>query len=355
MQKTEEISGFISDLPLNCVLETDIYTDKGVLLCPRMTVVNERVLQSLNHYKGFICATITYQTEGEDEPELEKDDSFEFDSLVKNYIEDGIETLYNNLDDVDTVIKTTDSIATDVVGRINTSKELGINLAKLKVSDEYTYKHSVDVGTMAGLLARRLQMNDNFIKDITVAGFLHDIGKEKIPAEILNKPAKLTDEEFAIMKMHPVHAYQMLMNTSDITEEIRQGVLNHHENVDGTGYPRGLTDLQIGKMGKILTIVDVFDALVTVRPYKNAKTPAQAIEIMYTMSNKFDVEYFRAFLSIINAYPNGTYIKLSNGETALVLKQNKTYPLRPIVKIKETDEIVDLSTDENYLSAIIVN
>lgn len=235
------------------------------------------------------------------------------------------------------------------------ANEIGINLSKLKVSDEYTYKHSVDVGVMSATLAKHLGFDDSFIKDIAVAGLLHDLGKERVPTEILNKPAKLTDEEFSIMKLHPVHGYSILRDSKDLSEEIRRGILNHHENIDGSGYPRGLKDVEIGDMGKIIAITDVFDALVTARPYKAAKTPSQAIEIMFTMFTKFDVDYFRGFLDIINAYPNGSLIKLSNGELATVLKQNRSYPLRPVIQLDETGQIVDMANDQEYLCVTIVS
>ena len=135
---------------------------------------------------------------------------------------------------------------------------------------------------------------------------------------------------------------------------MRKAILNHHENIDGTGYPRQLSGNEIGKMAQIISIVDVYDALVTKRPYKEAKSPAEAIEMMFAMSNKFNLDIFRTFLSVVNIYPNGSTVKLSNGQVATVLRQNKSYPLRPVIKITSIKTIVDLSIDKNYLSTVIV-
>lgn len=352
----KEIHGHVNELPNGCVLESDLYTESGALLCPKMTVVDEKIMQSLSAYKGLIHATISYESNTHEKVENipEPDNSVCFDDSFKKYAVESLATLYTNIEDVEGLTSGVIEIGEKVCDVINDSKDLSINLSKLKVSDEYTYKHSVDVGTMAAIIAKALGESDKFINDIAVAGLLHDIGKEEIPLSILNKPAKLSFDEFELMKTHPVRGYRLLVDSTDISEEIRQAILNHHENVDGTGYPRRLNSNKIGKMAQIIAIVDVYDALVTKRPYKEAKSPAEAIEIMFTMSNKFNLDYFRAFLSVVNIYPNGTKVKLSNGQSGIVLRQNKSYPLRPVIKITSIQTIVDLSINRDYLSTTIV-
>ena len=108
-------------------------------------------------------------------------------------------------------------------------------------------------------------------------------------------------------------------------------------------------------MGQILAIVDVYDALVTKRTYKEAKTPGQAIEIMFTMSNKFNLKYFKHFLSVINAFPNGSKVMLSTGEKAIVMKQNKSYPLRPVIKVIKSGQVINLASDPSFLSTVIMD
>jgi len=353
----KDVYGYVSDLPAGCITETDVYTDSGALLCPKMTVIDQKILKSLSDYHGKIHATIYYSDA--DEFELEDDfplpdDSICFDESFREYAMESLARLYANLDDIDSLTKGIIQIGEKVCSIINDSKSLSLNLSKLKVCDEYTYRHSVDVGTMAAILAKALGESDSFVKDITVVGLLHDIGKEEIPNEILNKPGKLTATEFELIKTHPVRGYRLLAKSPDLTEEMRQAILNHHENIDGSGYPRNLSGDQIGKMAQIISIVDVYDALVTARPYKRAYAPAEAIEIMFTMSNKFNLKYFKAFLTIVNIYPNGSTIKLSNGEEGVVVRQNKAYPLRPVIKITSIQTVVDLSNDRNYLSTVIV-
>lgn len=108
-----------------------------------------------------------------------------------------------------------------------------------QTSDEYTFKHSVDVATISMILAKQMKLPDNEIHDIGVSGLLHDIGKTMIPNEILNKPGRLTDDEFNIMKKHSVYGYNMLKDRKDLNNSILMGVLQHHERIDGTGYPLG--------------------------------------------------------------------------------------------------------------------
>lgn len=353
---TREINGYVSDLPLGCITETDIYTDKGALLCQKMTVVDNHLLDKISHYHGKIHAVISYVP---DEPVItvvpEPDTSIKFDQAFKKYAEETLKNILKNVDDVKALTQGAREVGEQVYSIIENSNELIVNLSKLKISDEYTYKHSIDVGTMAAVLAKYMGETDKFVHDIAIAGLLHDVGKEKIPAEIIQKPAKLTAEEYEIIKRHPLYAYKLLMDSKDLSEKMLQGILNHHENVDGTGYPRGLSGKQIGKMAQILSIVDVYDALVTKRSYKDAKSPAQAIEIMFTMSNKFNIDYFKAFLDVIITYPNGSEVLLSTGETATVMKQNKSYPLRPVIKVAGSDKSIDLANDSHYLSTVIIN
>lgn len=352
----ESFCGLISKLPLGCIVENDIVSDNGQLLISSMTVIDEDILSKLSHYNTVIYTTIHCDNGEETEKEIEtKDVTISFDDSFKNYAVESIQTIYDNINKPDEIANNINKLSTELCTFIHNSDSLGINIAKLKVSDEYTYKHSVDVGTISAVIAAAMDMSEEAIHNIAVAGVLHDLGKEKIPLEIINKPARLTPEEFAIMKKHPVYGYQILRDAKEISEPIRQGVLNHHENFDGTGYPRGLKNTELHMIEKIIAVADVFDALVTARPYKTAKTPAQAIEIMFTMSNKFDINIFKSFLSVINAYPNGTNIKLSNGKEATVIAQNKSYPLRPIIRLNDTNEEINMSSDMEYLSVVIIN
>jgi len=166
--------------------------------------------------------------------------------------------------------------------------------------DESPYTHSVNVCIYATILAHQLlaeEAEEEYIKDLSFGFLFHDIGKYRIPKEIQNKPGKLTEAEWEIIKKHPKWGYDMLLETGHITSEAAVIVLNHHERHDGSGYPLGISGDDIPQAAKICAIADAFDALTSKRPYRPAKTPFDALRIMFKeMSHEFDPEFFKTFI-----------------------------------------------------------
>lgn len=361
MNIRRKITCYTSEIPLNCRVDSDIYTNNGVLLCQRGTLVSSVVRDKLSRYRNKVEFYILTDENSEiaSNTDFKKDDtSWNLSDSLRKHTQTNIAEMYNNINEPEKMVNLAENICTGLCDSICNSENVGINLLNLKISDEYTFKHSVDVATMSALIANALGESDSYIKDTAMAGILHDIGKSRVPIEVLNKPSRLTSDEFEVIKKHPLWGYEMLKEVPDISEEIRQAILQHHENIDGTGYPLGLKGNRILKMAKILTIADVYDALVTSRPYKGAKTPATAIEIMLGMFNKFELEILTAFLGVVFAYPNGTEVTLNKAqgkfEQCVVIKQSSGYPIRPVVKSLETGEIYDLVNDLQCLSYVIV-
>ena len=285
------------------------------------------------------------------EKDLSDDRIVRLNEQVKTRITEDVTKLFDDIES-DSNASLAQNISDTIVNDVLKKDGVGLNLDELKVSDEYTFKHSVDVAAGSIILAKYLGLGADNIRDIGTAGVLHDIGKIMIPNEILNKNGKLTDKEFAVIKNHPVYGYQMLSKNQSIAEPIRRAVLFHHEKFCGGGYPSGLKGNEIPLYARVLSVIDVFDALVTERPYHKAYSVADTLEIMYTMYAQFDAEVFQAFLKSLIVYPIGSVITLSNGVQAQVIKTNKGYPLRPVVKDIKTGEELDLSRD--YLSLLIV-
>lgn len=219
---------------------------------------------------------------------------------------------------------------------------------------QYTFKHSVDVATISMILAKQMKLPDNEIHDIGVSGLLHDIGKTMIPNEILNKPGRLTDDEFNIMKKHSVYGYNMLKDRKDLNNSILMGVLQHHERIDGTGYPLGFDAPKICQFAKILSVADVYDALVTKRPYKDALSQRDAVEMLMSMTNQLDIGVMRAFMSSMILYPVDSIVQLSNGEKARVVKNSEYYILRPTVVGVDSGRVYNLGNDLKCASIIIL-
>jgi len=220
---------------------------------------------------------------------------------------------------------------------LNNQKVL-INLIDLKSYDSYTFDHSVNVAALSLLIAKSLDYNKQKLIKLGVGAILHDIGKISIPKDILNKKTKLNDNEFKAIKKHPSLGYTSIKNHYEISPLSRIIILSHHEKVDGSGYPKGLIGDEIHEFARIVAITDVFDALTSDRCYRKKWSTNKAIDFLIANANShFDINILNTFIQKVSLYPNGTLVKLSTGAIAVVKKQNKSFPLRPIIRIIKDD------------------
>ena len=344
-----------SDIPINSTVCDDISTVDGTLLCHGNMVVDKHIFDLLQNFEGKIAIVIDEDEDVKDPDKFKQqaDRSFKLDEDIKARVLTGVEYIYSKDTPIEEVVGEATEIGKTLCDLVMRSNSTGINLSALKVSDEYTFKHSVDVATMAMLVAKKMGKPQFIVEDVGISGILHDLGKVDIPNEILNKPGKLTDDEFEVIKLHTVRGYTRLKKEK-LKDVVKLAVLQHHENVDGTGYPFKLKSDKINDIAKILSVVDVYDALLTARPYKEPKTVSESLEIIMAMINKFDNWAITAFLSSLVAFPNGTTVTMSDGRECKVLRQNPKYPLRPVVLDESTGEVMDLANDLSYLSLLIV-
>ncbi len=197
-----------------------------------------------------------------------------------------------------------------------------IGLARLKTKDDYTYMHSVAVCALMVALARQLGLNEQQTREAGLAGLLHDIGKMAIDSDILNKPGRLTDEEFVAVKRHPTAGYNMLCESGNVSNIALDVCLHHHEKIDGTGYPKGLKGDQISLYARMGAICDIYDAITSNRPYKQGWCPAESLRKMAEWANgHFDEKIFQAFVKSIGIYPVGTLVRMESGRLGVVLEQ----------------------------------
>lgn len=271
---------------------------------------------------------------------------------VRARAQEGILYLYNdrNSEKFADVAK---AVTDDLIKAIDENDAIAVDVNILKISDEYTFQHSVDVAVLSMMIAKKMGLSKEEVYDIGISGLLHDIGKAKIPNEILNKPGRLTEEEFAIIKQHPTYGYEILREKPDLKQSIKLGVLQHHEKIDATGYPLGMEEVQISLFAKIIAVADIYDALVTDRPYKKGFTQRDAVEMIMTMTGELDMAAMKGFLGSVILYPEGSIVELSNGENARVVQNYEEAVLRPKVVGIKSGRIYDLANDIDCASIII--
>lgn len=225
-------------------------------------------------------------------------------------------------------------VAEEMVDTMFTHGDAMLCLARIRAKDAYLMEHSMNVAILLANFGRYLGLERSVLKELTLGGLLHDVGKIMTPDEVLHKPGKLTDEEFAIMRQHVVHSYGILKNTKGITATMLEVAANHHERLDGSGYPRKLRGDQLSLHTRMSCIVDVYDAITADRVYKTGMQPTQAFRILLKGINQhFDAELVTKFIKCMGVYPVGTLVMLSNQRLAIVMQRNEQQPLKPVVKV----------------------
>ena len=226
------------------------------------------------------------------------------------------------------------AVAEEMVDTMFTHGDAMLCLARIRAKDAYLMEHSMNVAILLANFGRYLGLERNVLKELTLGGLLHDVGKIMTPDEVLNKPGKLTDEEFGVMRQHVVHSYDILSNTAGITPTMLEVAANHHERLDGTGYPQRLKGEQLSLYTRMSGIVDVYDAVTADRVYKQGMQPTQAFRILLKgIDQHFDAELVTKFIKCMGVYPVGTLVQLSNQRLAVVMQRNEQQPLKPVVKV----------------------
>jgi len=222
----------------------------------------------------------------------------------------------------------------------------------IKNFDDYTYTHSINVCLLATTLGKWLGLCDKDLNQLAYSALFHDIGKYKIPPEILNKPGKLTPEEYEIMKQHPAYGYEIVKNIIGISPDVAYGVLMHHEKINGTGYPLGLVGNQIHFFAKIISIADIYDALTSDRVYHRKISPFQAAERISRESySNIDPDISSTFLNNISTFYIGCTVVLNTNEKGKIIYLYPNKPTRPLIEL-ENGKYIDLTKDE-YLDVMI--
>ena len=273
-----------------------------------------------------------------------------------------VKEIFNLCENTQTILnentlKQIESISEKLVDNIYSDKQISVSISDLQTYDLNTYLHSVSVTVISIAIGTALSLTKMELCKLGVCALLHDIGKIEIPIEIINKPSKLTKEEFEIVKTHAQLGGNFVMDHKCVSDDIYMGIISHHEKYNGTGYPHALKKEEIPLFGRIIAVADVYDALTGNRPYRNPIKPLEAIEyIMAGVGSSFDYNIVKAFLRKIEPYPVGSYVKLSDKRCARVIGVNKDSPLRPIIKIADrSSKIIDLKNDADSRNIVIID
>lgn len=211
-------------------------------------------------------------------------------------------------------------------------------LTDLKKTDEYTFSHSVNVCTISLGIGIDIGLDRKQLEELGIGALLHDIGKTKIPVDILNKPTPLTRKEYQLIKEHCKYGFDILVE-NNTSERISYIALYHHEKYDGSGYPAKIKFDEIPLFSRIVTIADVYDALTTNRIYRAGIPAYKVVEFIISFSNyQFDYSLVRTFIKNLAIYPTGSFVILSTGEKGFIIGQNENYPTRPLIGFIEDEK-----------------
>ncbi|MCP9456675.1 MAG: HD-GYP domain-containing protein [Nitrospira sp.] len=238
-----------------------------------------------------------------------------------------------------------DRVVSDMAESVLRNLDALTSLSRLKRFDEYTFYHSVNTSLLAMALGRDLGFAKSELHQVGVGALLHDIGKTRIPNELLNKPARLEPDEMELMKQHVMRGVEILSETTGLSEVHTKPALEHHERVDGTGYPFGRSKDGISRFGLIASIVDIYDAITSDRCYHRGRPSHDALQYLYLLSLKghLDAGLVQRFIRIVGVYPVGSLVELNTGEVAVVRRVHREAPLAPLVIIVKSASNVLLS------------
>lgn len=335
----------IEHLKPGMILSEDILNENGVVYLNTGTEIKERHIHLLiNLGVNFVYVQSELQSDDTPHPLYkEKDYTQEFKQTLESF-----KNLYTNVRLGKKVVidEVKDSLEPLVSGILNNNNILG-SLRRIEVNDEYTFKHSINVSLLSSMIGKWLGYSHRDLMDLSIASLLHDLGKCKIPSEVLNKPAKLNPAEFEIMKDHSYLGYQILAESGQLSQDALYGVLCHHERMDGSGYPNGLAGYKIHEYARIIGIADIFDAMTSNRVYKSKISPfIVAEELLRESCNHIDVSITSLFLNNIAQFYVGNVVRLNTGDIGEVILVSKYNVTRPLIKVES--RYFDLSKHYEY-------
>jgi putative nucleotidyltransferase with HDIG domain len=324
----------------------DVFSSCGSLIITKNTIVNEAIRQKLIAFKVDRIAVIEH-TKIIEPVNNPKANIITFKLHYKKSV-NSVKGIINDLAagrgiDNEKINEISHSLYENMYSNIAVTECLN----KIKIADEYTYSHCINVSLYSMLIGKWLGLPENEIKLLMNAGILHDVGKSKIPLPILNKRGPLTQEEFKVIKKHPLYGFEITEDNTDINKKVKDAILMHHEKENGTGYPFGIKGVNISSFAKIISIADAFDALTSERVYKKRQTPFDTfrdMERIGVMEGNYDPDILLKFIHNISQYYVGSKVRMSTGRFGEIVYVPPHNISSPVVKVDGS--FVDLSTQK---------
>jgi putative nucleotidyltransferase with HDIG domain len=324
-------------------LKHDLYNETGhFLLSKNVTFEEEHISKIIKHNIVLSKEDFIF------EKKLNEQDRGK--SFIKQMIQDTTEEIKEIFD----LVRYTDDLSIvqfeqNILPSIhNISKDTNISsiFEELQTKDEYTYRHNIAVGVISTLLGKWIGLSETELNTLTIAATLHDIGKMKIPLDVLNKPGRLTEDEYEIVKGHTIYGFEILKNTVGISNEVSLVALQHHEREDGSGYPYGLMGDKINLLSKIVAVADIYHAMTSNRVYHEALPFFKVMKEMREGSfGHLDPKIVNVFMQHVMDSLIGTEVELSDGNKGTIIMVNTLDPINPLVQVE--DKFIDLSRESN--------
>ncbi|URA10029.1 HD-GYP domain-containing protein [Thermospira aquatica] len=331
---------YVNSLYPGMVFSGDVYDDQDTLVLPKGQPLTKDIIENLKLKK---IKKIHYTQESMlfKQPVSQSMISEANINKAANLLIEIENMLKNNTTGIPT--KAAQEVVGDFIQDIRKNKDAYLNLLELQSNDQYIYTHAINVTNISILIATMINLPEEKIHDLGIAALFHDIGKILIPSDIVDKVSPLTPEEWKIIKQHPVYTYKTLQAEGVFSENVLKSALCHHENHQGGGYPLGINHEKLNILANIISLADVFDAITSMRPYREAKTMDEAFAYIMEQSGKrFHPQLAQTFLKHLvqklhesPLYPLDSYVLLNTGEIGYVVDypNNQKFTLRPVVNI----------------------
>ncbi|MGE5630622.1 MAG: HD-GYP domain-containing protein [Caulobacteraceae bacterium] len=342
-------------IPENAVLSEALYTDEGQVLVNAGTQLTPRLVERINQNHIFSIYINDQHSTGEIDRLVNPLLRQKGYKLVKRIFDaagnkkpDGTPAPIPIMD----MMPELSALMDDIIYEMTGFKEKQLEYIDIKNVNSYLYSSAINVALLSVLIGWEMGLNNDMIYELFMGGIFHDIGMAMMPKEVLYKKEPLTMDDKRLVLYHPLTGYEYLKDKSFLSSYVRAITLGHHEHIDGSGYPSRKSGKDIHLLTQIIGIADIYDAMTSDRPYRQALPVNETLEYIMSVANKhFDMEIVKAFIKKVNPYPVGSLVRLTNGQTAVVRKVSPDMPLRPLISIiKENNggfEYTDVNLVEN--------